>query len=132
MRTTSWLKTGCFGLFVAGLSALATGCGGSVEATGKVKGRVKFFDKYLTAGTVTFTTKDGRVVRAVVAVAVEVGGGGVQVVPGQGGVGRPQFAAQVPGPRPPADRDQAECQEGRQDSDPPPGSAGPWGRPAEA
>jgi len=27
----------------------------------KVKGRVKFFDKNLTCGTVAFTTKDGRV-----------------------------------------------------------------------
>src|SRR5438309_2243593 len=61
MRATSWLKTGCLGLLVVGLSALGTGCSDSANATAKVKGKVKFFDKYLTAGTVTFTSKDGRV-----------------------------------------------------------------------
>ena len=49
MRSTSWLKTGCVALLVIAISATGSGCGSS-NARGKVKGRVKFFDKYLTAG----------------------------------------------------------------------------------
>jgi hypothetical protein len=37
------------------------GCGGNKKAVAKVTGRVKYFDKYLTCGTVAFTTEDGRV-----------------------------------------------------------------------
>ena len=59
MRSTSWLKTGCFALLVVAISVTGSGCESS-NARGKVKGRVKFFDKYLTAGTVIFTTKDDR------------------------------------------------------------------------
>jgi len=37
------------------------GCGSSNKARAKVKGRVKFFDKTLTCGTVAFIASDGRV-----------------------------------------------------------------------
>jgi hypothetical protein len=40
---------------------LVAGCGPDQKARGKVKGKVKFFDKNLTCGTVTFVAKDGRV-----------------------------------------------------------------------
>jgi hypothetical protein len=42
------------------LGIALAGCS-NYKARGKVKGRVKFFDKYLTCGTVAFTAKDGRV-----------------------------------------------------------------------
>jgi hypothetical protein len=42
------------------LAVAASGCGPNEKARAKVKGRVKFFDKYLTAGTVGFIAKDGR------------------------------------------------------------------------
>ena len=59
MHTALRLKAGCLAVLVIGLSALTTGCGGDSRA--QVKGKVKFLDKYLTAGTVAFTSKDGRV-----------------------------------------------------------------------
>ena len=45
------------------LIALITvvGCNSGQYAKAKVKGRVKFFDKYLTAGTVAFQSKDGQI-----------------------------------------------------------------------
>jgi len=56
VRFSPWLRAGSLVLlvFCVGLS----GCG---SGRAKVKGRVKFFDKYLNAGTVAFTTKDGRI-----------------------------------------------------------------------
>jgi hypothetical protein len=58
MFSRSWTRT--WVLAVLFLSALIVGCGGS-KGSAKVKGKVKFFDKYLTAGTVAFFAKDGRV-----------------------------------------------------------------------
>jgi hypothetical protein len=42
------------------LCLLLVGCSGGKGARAKVTGKVKFFDKYLTSGTVAFTTADGR------------------------------------------------------------------------
>jgi hypothetical protein len=61
MRSLMWLRTVGLALLVVGLSAVGTGCGGSGDQRARVKGKVKFFDKYLTAGTVAFFSKDGRV-----------------------------------------------------------------------
>lgn len=58
MSCTSWLRRG--GVVLLFLCIAVVGCG-PTKAKGKVKGKVKFFDKNLTAGTVTFTAKDGRV-----------------------------------------------------------------------
>jgi hypothetical protein len=46
-------------LFLAGLLAASAGCGPNQKARAVVKGNVKFFDKHLTAGSVTFIGKDG-------------------------------------------------------------------------
>jgi hypothetical protein len=59
MGTLWWLKTTRKTLLVVGLCLIGFGCG-PTSGRAKVKGKVKFFDKYLTAGTVTFTAKDGR------------------------------------------------------------------------
>jgi len=40
---------------------IVAGCGPDYKARGKVKGKVKFFDKTLTCGTVAFAAKDGRI-----------------------------------------------------------------------
>jgi hypothetical protein len=56
--SSPWLRAGGFVLLAFCFVGL-TGCGSGGRA--KVKGRVKFFDKYLTAGTVAFIAKDGRV-----------------------------------------------------------------------
>jgi hypothetical protein len=58
MCSTSWLRRG--GLVLLILLIGLAGCG-PTKARAKVKGRVKFFDKYLTCGTVAFVSKDGRV-----------------------------------------------------------------------
>lgn len=57
MRSTSWVWSKYFGLFLLLLTVV--GCGSS-GGKAKVKGRVKFFDKYLNAGTVAFMSKDGQ------------------------------------------------------------------------
>jgi hypothetical protein len=50
------------GFFVLlALLAVTAGCGDPYKARAVVKGQVKFFDKHLTAGTVAFIAKDGRV-----------------------------------------------------------------------
>jgi len=56
----------CKTLFRAGglflfLCLLVAGCGPDYKARAKVKGKVKFFDKTLTCGTVAFASKDGRI-----------------------------------------------------------------------
>jgi hypothetical protein len=51
--------TGFF--LLIGFFAVAVGCGPNYKSRGIVKGQVVFFDKKLTAGTVAFTTQDGRV-----------------------------------------------------------------------
>jgi len=56
MFSASWLRPGSFVLLV--LCLTLAGCASNARA--KVKGKVKFFDKTLTAGTVSFTAKDGR------------------------------------------------------------------------
>lgn len=61
MRSLMWLRTVGLALLVVGLSTVGTGCGGSGDQRARVKGKVKFFDKYLSAGTVAFFSKDGRV-----------------------------------------------------------------------
>src|SRR5262249_24581959 len=53
-------RTAAFLLLMA-LLLTAVGCGGTYKNRGKVKGTVVFFDKHLTAGTVTFQTEDGRI-----------------------------------------------------------------------
>jgi hypothetical protein len=58
MCSTSWFRRG--GLVLLFLCIAIAGCG-PTKAKGKVTGRVKFFDKYLTCGTVGFTTEDGRI-----------------------------------------------------------------------
>jgi hypothetical protein len=62
MFSKMWLKPQVYLLasFCVGCLALA-GCTSSKGASGKVSGRVKYFDKYLTCGTVAFTSADGRV-----------------------------------------------------------------------
>jgi hypothetical protein len=47
-------------LVLIGLLAASAGCGVNYKAKGIVKGQVVFFDKKLTAGTVSFQTADGR------------------------------------------------------------------------
>jgi hypothetical protein len=59
VRSLFWLRTFVIALVVTGLSG--TGCGVNYNARAKVIGKVKFFDKYLTAGTVAFVAADGRV-----------------------------------------------------------------------
>ncbi len=59
LSISSWRTPG--GLLLALCVCFALGCGNSNKERAKVKGRVKFFDKYLTCGTVTFTAKDGRI-----------------------------------------------------------------------
>ena len=59
MFSKLWLRPGTFLLLL--LCVTLVGCSGSKGAQAKVNGRVKFFDKYLTAGTVAFTSEDGRV-----------------------------------------------------------------------
>ena len=59
MNTALHLKTGGLVFLVVSLTALTTGC--EAPARAQVKGKVKYLDKYLTAGTVAFTSKDGRV-----------------------------------------------------------------------
>ncbi len=58
MMTKLWLRTRTFLPLV--LCVALVGCTGGKGATAKVKGRVKYFDKYLTCGTVAFTGADGR------------------------------------------------------------------------
>jgi len=53
---SSWLRAG--GLVLLVTCVCLSGC---AQGRAKVKGRVKFFDKYLNAGTVAFIAKDGRV-----------------------------------------------------------------------
>jgi hypothetical protein len=57
MVSTSWIRSRNFVLLLV-LITLA-GCGAGTTAKAKVKGRVKFFDKYLTAGTVSFLANAG-------------------------------------------------------------------------
>jgi len=57
MYSLSWLRFGGVGLVL--LCLVLAGCD-SKNARAKVKGKVKFFDKHLTCGTVSFITKDGR------------------------------------------------------------------------
>jgi hypothetical protein len=52
-------RPGCFLLLI--LCASLVGCSGGKGGKAKVSGRVKYFDKYLTAGTVAFVSADGRV-----------------------------------------------------------------------
>ncbi len=59
MCSLSWLRSGSLVLLV--LVVALVGCADPNKARAKVKGRVKFFDKYLTCGTVAFNAKDGRV-----------------------------------------------------------------------
>lgn len=59
MHSRRWLAAPLLVTVVA--LVFVAGCGPDHKARAKVKGKVKFFDKYLTAGTVAFTTKDGRV-----------------------------------------------------------------------
>jgi hypothetical protein len=47
-------------LLLIGLLAASAGCGVNYKAKAIVKGQVVFFDKKLTAGTVSFQTADGR------------------------------------------------------------------------
>jgi hypothetical protein len=60
MCVSHWARAAGF-LLLLGLLSTAVGCGGSYKNRGKVKGTVVFFDKHLTAGTVTFQTEDGRI-----------------------------------------------------------------------
>jgi hypothetical protein len=46
-------------LLLAGLLVVPAGCQLNNKARAAVKGNVKFFDKHLTAGSVTFVGKDG-------------------------------------------------------------------------
>lgn len=57
MRSTWWVWSRSFGVFLLLLTVV--GCGSS-GGKAKVKGRVKFFDKNLNAGTVAFMSKDGQ------------------------------------------------------------------------
>jgi len=106
MRTLSRLRTGPIALLFVGIAVLGTGCDGSDKATAKVKGRVKFFDKYLTAGTVTFTSKDGRTGSGVIDVDGNYEVGSAPVGECVITVKVPQIAAPRPGgkgpsPKPP-------------------------------
>lgn len=56
MKSASWLRAAS----LVSLFFLFT-VAGCAPATGKVKGRVKLVNKYLTAGTVGFVAKGGRV-----------------------------------------------------------------------
>lgn len=58
--STKTLKFRSAAIVMTLLALLVSGCGSGSHPRAKVKGRVKFFDKYLTAGTVAFTTKDGK------------------------------------------------------------------------
>lgn len=61
MVAPSLFRTSLLFLIVALLTFTSSpGCGPNYKARAKVKGKVKFFDKYLTCGTVAFTTEDGR------------------------------------------------------------------------
>lgn len=62
MPFTSSVKFRAFSMVLALMAVMFTGCSESARAKAKVKGRVKFFDKFLNAGTVTFTSKDGKAV----------------------------------------------------------------------
>ena len=57
MRSTSWLlsRSLVFLFLIMGI----VGCGSNAKA--RVKGKVKFSDKYLNAGTVAFLSKDGQI-----------------------------------------------------------------------
>jgi len=57
MKRRTWIDAGSLITVLALLCS--SGCGGGKGEQAKVKGHVKFFDKDLTAGTVTFTSKDG-------------------------------------------------------------------------
>lgn len=59
MVSTSWIRSRNLGLFIVLITVV--GCGSGNYAKAKVKGRVKFFDKYLNAGTVAFVSKDGQI-----------------------------------------------------------------------
>src|SRR5262245_33536608 len=60
MHPTSRLKAAGLALPFVGPCAVAGGSSGA-EPKARIKGKVKFFDKNLTAGSVTFMTEDGRV-----------------------------------------------------------------------
>ena len=47
-------------ILLAFLTFTFAGCGSDAHPRAKVKGKVKFFDKYLTAGNVAFISKDGK------------------------------------------------------------------------
>ena len=58
MGSMSWIRARNLGLLILLLTVV--GCGSGL-AKAKVKGRVKFFDKYLNTGTVAFMSKDGQI-----------------------------------------------------------------------
>lgn len=58
MGLTTWTKRLGLCALVLAVCGLGVGCGEKNERA-RVKGRVKFLDKYLTAGTVAFNSKDG-------------------------------------------------------------------------
>jgi hypothetical protein len=59
MVSMSWIRSRNLGLFIVLITV--AGCGAGTSAKAKVKGRVKFFDKYLNAGTVAFLSKNGQI-----------------------------------------------------------------------
>lgn len=62
MRSSWWLARIGFAALAVCVCAVGVGCGSGKVERARVKGRVKFFDKYLNAGTVAFNSKDGQYV----------------------------------------------------------------------
>jgi len=60
MHFTSLFRPRALALFLLLVAVVVAGCGPNV-AKAKVKGRVRFLDKYLTAGTVGFINKEGQI-----------------------------------------------------------------------